>query len=137
MALGDALNYFRHILYGLAAIHAAGIVHRDLKPGNIMFRSDDSLALADFGISKRLDETADLTKLGSVLGTPNYISPEQALGNEVDQRSDLYSAGVIFVRNASAAEAFQGGHCSGLGVSARPCADSAATAGAQPVSNDH
>lgn len=92
----DAINYIRHIGYGLSAIHAAGIVHRDLKPGNIMFRSDDSLALADFGISKRLDETGELTKLGSVLGTPNYISPEQALGKSVDQRSDLYSAGVVF-----------------------------------------
>ncbi len=96
VSLEDAINYICHIGYGLTAIHAAGIVHRDLKPGNIMFRSDDSLALADFGISKRLDETGELTKLGSVLGTPNYISPEQALGNSVDHRSDLYSAGVIF-----------------------------------------
>jgi eukaryotic-like serine/threonine-protein kinase len=91
----DALNYIRHIAYGLSAIHAQGIIHRDLKPGNIMFRSDDSLALADFGISRRLDETSDLTRLGSVLGTPNYISPEQALGKSVDHRSDLYSTGVI------------------------------------------
>ncbi len=92
----DATNYIRHISYGLSAVHAEGIVHRDLKPGNIMFRSNDSLALADFGISKRLNETGELTKHGSVLGTPNYISPEQALGNPVDHRSDLYSAGVIF-----------------------------------------
>ena len=92
----DAINYALHIAYGLRAIHTLGIVHRDLKPGNIMFRSDDSLALADFGISKRLDDTSELTKQGSVLGTPNYISPEQALATTVDQRSDLYSTGVIF-----------------------------------------
>lgn len=95
VSVSDAVNYILHIAYGLRAIHELGIVHRDLKPGNIMFRSDDSLALADFGISKRLDETSELTRLGSVLGTPNYISPEQALGLKVDQRSDLYSAGVI------------------------------------------
>ena len=91
----DAINYLLHIAYGLRAIHAVGIVHRDLKPGNIMFRSGDSLALADFGISKRLDETSELTKHGSVLGTPNYISPEQALGRVVTIQSDLYGAGVI------------------------------------------
>ncbi|MGH8598457.1 MAG: serine/threonine-protein kinase, partial [Gammaproteobacteria bacterium] len=91
----DAINYLVHIAYGLRAIHQLGIVHRDLKPGNIMFRSDDSLALADFGISKRLDETSELTKHGSVLGTPNYISPEQALGRIVGYQSDLYSAGVV------------------------------------------
>ncbi len=96
VSVEDATNYIRHISYGLSAVHAEGIVHRDLKPGNIMFRSNDSLALADFGISKRLDETGELTRHGSVLGTPNYISPEQALGNPVDHRSDLYSAGVIF-----------------------------------------
>jgi eukaryotic-like serine/threonine-protein kinase len=95
VSVHDATNYLLHIAYGLRAIHAVGIVHRDLKPGNIMFRSDDSLALADFGISKRLDETSELTKHGSVLGTPNYISPEQALGQIVTRQSDLYSAGII------------------------------------------
>lgn len=95
VTVADAVNYTVHLLHGLQAIHGLGIVHRDLKPGNIMFRSDDSLALADFGISRRLDETSDLTRHGSVLGTPNYISPEQALGHRVDQRSDLYSAGVV------------------------------------------
>ena len=95
VSVADTVNYILHIAYGLRAIHQLGIVHRDLKPGNIMFRSDDSLALADFGISRRLDETSELTKLGSVLGTPNYLSPEQALGLTVDYRSDLYSAGVM------------------------------------------
>lgn len=95
VVVADALNYLRHIALGLQAIHAHGIVHRDLKPGNIMFRADDSLALADFGISRRLDQTSDLTNQGSVLGTPNYLSPEQAMGQPVDHRSDLYSAGII------------------------------------------
>lgn len=96
VSVDDAVNYLLHIAYGLRAIHGAGIVHRDLKPGNIMFRSDDSLALADFGISKRVDEASDITRAGAVLGTPNYISPEQALGQKVDPRADLYSAGAIF-----------------------------------------
>jgi len=95
VTVDDTVNYLIHIAYGLRAIHAIGIVHRDLKPGNIMFRSDDGLALADFGISKRLDDTSELTRQGSVLGTPNYISPEQALGRIVDHRTDFYSAGVV------------------------------------------
>lgn len=114
VSLSDALNYITHIGYGLSAIHEAGIVHRDLKPGNIMFRSNDSLAIADFGISKRLDETAELTKMGSVLGTPNYLSPEQALGNAVDHRSDLYSAGVVLYEMLTGMKPFRAETASGL-----------------------
>jgi len=90
------VNYMTHIAYGLEAIHKIGIVHRDLKPANIMFRGDDSLALADFGISKKLNVAADLTTLGQVLGTPHYMSPEQGEGQKIDQRADLYSAGILF-----------------------------------------
>jgi serine/threonine protein kinase len=114
VSLSDALNYITHIGYGLSAIHEAGIVHRDLKPGNIMFRSDDSLAIADFGISKRLDETAELTKMGSVLGTPNYLSPEQALGNAVDHRSDLYSTGIVLFEMLTGTKPFKAETASGL-----------------------
>jgi serine/threonine-protein kinase PpkA len=60
-----------------------------------MFRGDDSLALADFGISKNIETGADLTTIGQVLGTPHYMSPEQGEGKSVDYRSDLYSAGVM------------------------------------------
>ena len=77
-----AITYMTHIAYGLDAIHSAGIIHRDLKPANIMFRGDDSLALADFGISKKLDQEVDLTTVGQVLGTPVYMSPEQGTGKE-------------------------------------------------------
>ena len=91
----EALNYVHHIAYGLRAVHRCEIIHRDLKPGNIMFRSDDSLALADFGISKRIDGNAEITRVGSVLGTPNYMSPEQAMGKPVTNQSDLYATGVM------------------------------------------
>jgi len=91
-----AINYATHIAYALDQIHNIGIVHRDLKPANIMFRGDDSLALADFGISKKLDGKRDITTIGQVLGTPYYMSPEQAEGQPVDVRSDIYSAGVLF-----------------------------------------
>ena len=90
-----AITYMTHIVYGLDAIHSVGIIHRDLKPANIMFRGDDSLALADFGISKKIDQDMDLTTIGQVLGTPVYMSPEQGSGKDIDQRSDLYSAGVM------------------------------------------
>lgn len=92
----DATNYLLHIAAGLQAIHDAGVIHRDIKPGNIMFRADDSLVLADFGISRRLDDTNPLTRQGTVLGTPNYLSPEQASGQPVDHRADLYCAGAIY-----------------------------------------
>ncbi len=91
-----AIIYLTHIVYGLDAIHKNNVIHRDLKPANIMFRGDDSLALADFGISKRLDDKNDLTAAGQILGTPHYMSPEQGEGSVIDARSDLYSAGVLF-----------------------------------------
>jgi eukaryotic-like serine/threonine-protein kinase len=90
-----AIIYATHIAYGLEQIHSIGVVHRDLKPANIMFRGDDSLALADFGISKKLDQVSDITTMGQILGTPHYMSPEQGEGDEVDTRSDLYSIGII------------------------------------------
>lgn len=90
-----AFNYMTHITYGLEAIHSLGIVHRDLKPANIMFRGDDSLALADFGISKKIRAQVTMTTIGQVLGTPHYMSPEQGEGFPVDHRTDLYSAGIM------------------------------------------
>ena len=90
-----AATYAVHIAYGLNEIHKLGVIHRDLKPANVMFRGDDSLALADFGISKKMNSGSNLTTLGQIIGTPHYMSPEQGEGLGVDSRTDLYSAGVI------------------------------------------
>jgi eukaryotic-like serine/threonine-protein kinase len=90
-----AMQLLTQVALALKAIHEFGIVHRDLKPENIMFRADDSLAIVDFGIAKMISDVNSLTQTGHILGTPYYLSPEQAQGNALDGRSDLYSAGVM------------------------------------------
>ena len=92
---GKALEYFRGIAKGLGASHEVGIVHRDIKPANILLRKDDSVAIADFGISKSLGASTAITVVGFVMGTPFYISPEQIDGEPATVCSDLYSLGVI------------------------------------------
>ena len=90
-----ALFYLKQIASALGAIHRVGIVHRDLKPDNLMLREDGSLALADFGIAKHVSMRITATSHGEVVGSPYYLSPEQAIGEPVDQRSDFYSLGVM------------------------------------------
>lgn len=92
-----AINHLKSIAMGLHELHEYGIIHRDLKPGNIMFRNDGTLVLVDFGISKMLHQKpgSTLTKEGEMVGTPLYISPELALGNKIDARSDIYALGLI------------------------------------------
>jgi serine/threonine-protein kinase PpkA len=90
-----AIAYVRQIAAGLAAIHSVGIVHRDLKPDNLMLRQDGSLALADFGVAKQVSMKITDTGDGDIVGTPYYLSPEQATGRVVDARCDIYSLGVL------------------------------------------
>jgi len=96
IAKGDAVKYLRQIASALSAVHAQGVLHRDLKPGNIMLRRDDSIALIDFGLAKRARLESEITDKGEIFGTPYYMSPEQGHGSNVDQRSDIYSLGVVF-----------------------------------------
>ena len=104
----DALIFALNIAYGLKAIHGVGIIHRDLKPANIMFRADGSMALADFGVSKRLDLDKRLTNAGELLGTPHYMAPEQFQGAPADARADLYSLGVILHELLTGRKPFDG-----------------------------
>ncbi len=90
-----ALRYLKEAAAGLGAIHDAGIVHRDLKPDNLMLRQDGSLALTDFGVAKQVSMKITDTGDGDIVGTPYYLSPEQALGQPVDARCDMYSLGVL------------------------------------------
>jgi hypothetical protein len=92
----QAVSYLKQIGSALARIHEVGVLHRDLKPGNIMLRADDSVALIDFGLAKRMRLRMELTDEGEIFGTPYYMSPEQGHGEDVDHRSDIYSLGVIF-----------------------------------------
>jgi len=95
-AVGAALDY----------AHSKGVVHRDIKPANILFADDDRVVLSDFGIVRLADDDSSLTR--GVIGTPQYMSPEQALGREVDGRSDLYSLGVVLFEMLTGAVPFRG-----------------------------
>ena len=96
LSMEESLYYLRTIAEALRVIHVFGILHRDLKPANVMLRDDNSPVLIDFGLARRAHGDEDVTGVGQVLGSPYYMSPEQAQGQRVDARTDLYSLGVMF-----------------------------------------
>ena len=96
MTIERVVKFARQLAEALAAAHAEGVVHRDLKPQNILVDKDDQIYVSDFGLAKSFEEGAvGMTKTGTFLGTPRYMSPEQVEGKPVDQRSDLYAYGLM------------------------------------------
>ncbi len=104
--MGRALDY----------AHRKGVIHRDIKPENILFRDDGSAVLTDFGIARLVAGQDALTRTGTVVGTPQYMSPEQAAGRELDGRSDLYSLGVVFYRMLTGDVPFQAETAVAVGI---------------------
>ena len=91
----QGVGYIRQIASALGYAHEQGLVHRDVKPANILFRADGNAVLSDFGIAKSLDDRTQFTQAGFAVGTPSYMSPEQARGQDIDGRADLYALGVV------------------------------------------
>ena len=94
IAVEDAINIAIQIAEGLEAAHNKGIVHRDIKSQNIMITGDGKVKIMDFGLAK-MGQGTQLTKVGSTVGTAAYMSPEQAKGEEIDYRTDIWSFGVV------------------------------------------
>src|SRR6266699_3395548 len=109
-----ALPILEQAAAALDYAHAKGIIHRDLKPANILFHADGRVLLADFGLAKVLREegnqhgTSALTSAGTVIGTPEYLSPEQAAGQALDQRTDVYSLGIVLFHMLTGRVPFSG-----------------------------
>jgi serine/threonine-protein kinase len=95
LALAPGLQIAKQLCRGLAAVHEAGIIHRDIKPPNIMVLPNGVVKLMDFGIARTAEGADPATQGGDTVGTPYYMSPEQARGRELDARSDIYAVGVV------------------------------------------
>ncbi|MFE7590316.1 protein kinase [Kitasatospora sp. NPDC057512] len=109
MPAEEALKVTVGVLNALEASHDMGLVHRDIKPGNVMFDRKGNVKVMDFGIARALESgVTSMTQTGMVVGTPQYLSPEQALGKPVDARSDLYSVGVMLFEMITGQLVFDG-----------------------------
>jgi serine/threonine-protein kinase len=105
--LPERLRILAQICDGLGYAHSRGVVHRDIKPANILVTSTGGVKILDFGLA-RVATRATITRQGVILGTPDYMSPEQAMGKSVDERSDLFSAGAVFYEFLTLQKPFKG-----------------------------
>ena len=106
LAYSKSVKILEEVSKGLVYAHIKGYIHRDIKPGNILFRNDGTAVLTDFGIAKRQDSSGELTQLGFTKGTVQYMSPEQVVTTDLDQRSDIYSLGLVFYEMLTGLKAF-------------------------------
>ncbi len=107
LTAGKAVSIARQVAEGLGAAHKLGIIHRDLKPGNIMIDKEGQAKIMDFGIARSL-AGGGTTAEGAIIGTPEYMSPEQVEGKEADQRSDIYALGIILFEMVTGRLPFEG-----------------------------
>jgi len=107
LTVGTAISIAKQVAEGLAEAHRLGVVHRDLKPQNVMIDGEGNAKIMDFGIARSL-KGRGITGEGVMIGTPEYMSPEQVEGKEVDQRSDIYSLGVILYEMVTGRVPFEG-----------------------------
>jgi serine/threonine protein kinase len=112
LPLQDALRISEDILRGLSYAHLKGVIHRDIKPANILLSTEGQAKIADFGIARPVDST--LTAVGSMLGTPNYMSPEQVKCADVTARSDLFSVGVVMYEMLTGVKPFSAADVSSI-----------------------
>ena len=106
LGLDETIRVLEQVAAALDHAHASGVVHRDVKPANIMIEPSGHVKVMDFGIAK-LEAGANLTSTGSIMGTPNYMAPEQARGEKVDARSDLFSLGCVLYECLTGTRPFQ------------------------------